>query len=56
MSALLAGERSHAPVLGLGIPEADKLSVAGDRDALLAMAGLSPQAIAERIEAAVRTL
>ena len=56
VSALLASERSHAPVIGLGIPEADKLSVAGDRDALLAMAGLSPQAIAERIEAAIRTL
>jgi transketolase len=56
VSALLACERSHAPVIGLGFPEADKWSVAGDRDALLAMAGLSPQAIAERIEAAIRTL
>ncbi|MBR0750592.1 transketolase [Bradyrhizobium jicamae] len=56
VSALLAGERSRAPVVGLGIPEADKLSVAGDRDSLLASAGLGPQAIAERIEAALRAL
>ncbi len=52
--AALADCSERPPVLGLGVPEpSDKLSVAGNWDSLLAAAGLSPQAIAERILAFV---
>ncbi len=48
--AALASWSSRPPVLGLGVPEASgKISTAGDWDSLLASAGLSSHAIAQRI-------
>lgn len=49
-AAALVGQSQHVPVLGLGIPEQTGASIGGDRDSLLARAGLSPQAIANRIK------
>ncbi len=54
VASTLAAVRGHPPVIGLGIPEAaNKISVAGDREALLAAADLSADSIARRIEAAL---
>ena len=54
VAAALAGRPTGACVLGLAIPEpAGKISVAGDREALLARAGLSVDGIAARIREAV---
>jgi len=55
VAGTLAGCHARPPVLGLGIPEpAGKISVAGDRDMLLARAGLSPNAVAEQVLAFAR--
>jgi transketolase len=54
VAARLAATRGSRPrLLGLGIPEPSKISRAGDRDVLLAEAGLAPEAIAERITSAL---
>jgi len=54
VSACLAAMPRSPPVLGLAIPEpAGKISVAGDRNALLAMAGLSATDIASKIRRAL---
>lgn len=53
VAGVLAGERLAARLLGFGVPEATKISTAGDRDSLLTKAGLGPQAMAEAIEAAL---
>jgi transketolase len=50
VSAAIVGESRHPPLLGLAVPEqSGKISVAGDRDALLSAAGLSSESIAGRI-------
>src|SRR4051812_36042341 len=55
VAAMLASCRKRPLVLGLGIPEpSGKISIAGDRDMLLARAGLSPNAIAEQVRAFAR--
>ncbi|MDR3467812.1 MAG: transketolase C-terminal domain-containing protein [Xanthobacteraceae bacterium] len=54
VATCLAAARGRPPVFGLAIPEvAGKISTAGDRDALLARAGLSAAAIAQRIRNAI---
>lgn len=50
-AAALVGKPQHRPLIGLGIPEQVKASTGGDRDSLLARAGLSPETIAKRIKA-----
>jgi transketolase len=51
VATAVAADAQRPPVSGLGIPDlAGKVSLAGDRDGLLAAAGLSPPAIAERIK------
>jgi transketolase len=54
VAALLASEPRRGHMLGLGIPEpTGKISNAGDREMLLAAAGLSAPAIADRIRRAL---
>jgi transketolase len=54
VAVVLAGHRERPSLLGLGIPELNgKPSVAGSREALLARAGLSAEAIADRIRQAL---
>jgi transketolase len=54
VAALLASKPRRPPILGLGIPEpTGKISKAGDREMLLAAAGLSASAIAVRIKRAL---
>jgi transketolase len=54
VASAFAGERHRPPLLGLGIPEqTGKISRAGDRDMLLAAAGLSSRSIAHRISQAL---
>lgn len=54
VAAVLIGEPGHPPLLTLAVPETDpgKGCVAGDRDALLAAAGLAPADIATKVAAA----
>jgi transketolase len=50
VATALAGEPRRTPAIGIGIPElGGKISVAGSREALLRAAGLSVEAIADRI-------
>jgi transketolase len=49
----LAQSSHHAPLLGLGLSQAGEVSTAGGREALLARAGLSAEAIAQRIRASL---
>jgi transketolase len=54
VAAVLAGLPRHPPVLGFGTPDQmNEMSLAGNRDALLAAAGLSPPAIVARVKSAM---
>jgi transketolase len=57
VAACLAAEATHAPLVGLGIPELPgKTSVAGSREWLLARVGLSPEGILEKLRTAVASV
>jgi transketolase len=54
VATALASEPRRTPVVGIGVPEmGGKTSIAGSREALLKVAGLSVEAITDRIEQAL---